>query len=70
MSSYYLEGGMRGSGIYSKDVEYEEFVCENEECGKTNEGGVVATDDWGNYIIECEFCLMTHKEDRIYADGE
>lgn len=70
MSSYYPEGGMMGSGIYSSEVEYDEFVCENEECGKTNEAGIATTDDWGNYIVECEFCLMTHTEGRLYADDE
>ncbi len=66
--SNYPEGSMMGSGIYSKEVEYEEFVCDR--CDKTNEAGVVATDDWGNYIVECEFCLSTHLESSIGQDRD
>ena len=64
-----------GSGIYSRDVAYGYFYCENEECEKLNEDGDTATDDLGNYSIECEFCGCTYlqsslKEDRdnYYAD--
>lgn len=64
----YPEGSMMGSGIYSKEVEYDEFICDR--CEKTNEAGVVATDDWGNYIIECEFCLSTHLESSISQDRD
>ena len=70
MSSNYPEGSMMGSGIYSVEFEYDEFECENEECLKKNEGGVTATDDWGNYEIECEFCGMTHKEGSIGGDQD
>jgi hypothetical protein len=56
MSSNYPEGSMMGSGIYSVEVSYDRFVCENEECEKVNEANITATDDWGNYEIECEFC--------------
>lgn len=64
----YPEGSMMGSGIYSKEVEYDEFICDR--CEKTNEANVVATDDWGNYIIECEFCLSTHLESSISQDRD
>jgi hypothetical protein len=66
--SNYPEGSMMGSGIYSKEVEYDEFICDR--CEKTNEANVVATDDWGNYIIECEFCLSTHLESSISQDRD
>lgn len=68
MSSYYPEGGMMGSGIYSVEVEYEEFFCE--DCEKTNEAGTTATDDWGTYIIECEFCNHTHRESSLSEDRD
>lgn len=68
MSSNYPEGSMRGSGIYSQDVSYDEFDCENEECGKHNEAGDTTTDDWGNYTIECEFCGSIHRESSLDED--
>ena len=61
---------MRGSGIYSVEVDYDEFVCENEECGKTNPASYTATDDWGNYEIRCEFCDSLHKESSLSEDKE
>lgn len=68
---------MRGSGIYAQEVSYDDFECENEECGKTNKAGETTTDDWGNYTIECAFCGMTYLEssleqdrDDYYADRE
>lgn len=70
MSSNYPEGSMRGSGIYGESVEYDEFVCENEECGKTNEGSEVITDDWGNYRIECEFCGAKYRESSLSDDAD
>ena len=70
MSSNYPEGSMRGSGIYSQDVSYDEFICENEECGKTNEAGDTSTDDWGNYYVECEFCGVTNREGSLDQDRE
>jgi len=77
MSSNYPDGSMMGSGIYASEVSYEEFECENEECGKTNEAGETSTDDWGNYSIECEFCGANYLEsslsddrDDYYADQE
>jgi len=70
MSDNYPEGSMRGSGIYSTEVSYEEFECENEECGKTNEAGETATDDWGNYAIECEFCGKTYRESSVSEDRD
>ncbi|CAB4127991.1 hypothetical protein UFOVP223_28 [uncultured Caudovirales phage] len=77
MYGNYPEGSMMGSGIYSTEVEYEEFECENEECGKTNPAGEVATDDWGRYAIECDFCGSTYREsstsedrDDYYADRD
>jgi transcription elongation factor Elf1 len=70
MSDNYPEGSMRGSGIYSQDVDYDEFECENEECGKTNEAGTTSTDDWGNYTIECEFCGATFDERSLEQDRE
>ena len=66
--SNYPEGSMMGSGIYSVEVEYEEFFCEN--CEKTNEEGTTSTDDWGNYIIECEFCNHTHTESSLKQDRD
>ncbi len=59
-------GSMRGSGIYSQEVSYDEFECES--CEKTNEAGEVSTDDWGNYIIECEFCSSTYLESSLDDD--
>ena len=59
-------GSMRGSGIYSQDVSYDEFDCDN--CGKTNPEGDTSTDDWGNYIIECEFCGSTYRESSLDED--
>jgi hypothetical protein len=70
MSSNYPEGSMMGSGIYSSEISYDEFECENEECLKTNEAGETATDDWGNYIIECEFCGSTYTESSISQDRD
>jgi hypothetical protein len=77
MSSNYPDGSMMGSGIYSQEVSYDEFECENEECGETNPAGETSTDDYGNYSVECEFCGMTYREsslsddrDDYYADRE
>jgi hypothetical protein len=61
-------GSMRGSGIDSVEVSYDEFTCENDECGKVNEAGEAYTDDYGNYIIECEFCASTHRESSLSED--
>lgn len=68
MSSNYPEGSMRGSGIYSQSVSYSEFDCD--ECGKNNSDGDTATDDWGNYTIECEFCGHTQTESSLSEDYE
>jgi hypothetical protein len=77
MSSNYPEGSMRGSGIYAQEVSYDEFVCENKECGETNSADTATTDDWGNYEITCEFCGSVYKSssladdrDDYYADQE
>ena len=70
MSSNYPEGSMRGSGIYAQEVSYDEFVCENEECEKTNEAGETATDDWGNYEIVCEFCGSVYKSSSLADDRD
>jgi hypothetical protein len=78
MSSNYPAGSMMGSGIYSVEVSYDKFVCENEECGKENEANLYATDDWGNYEVECEFCGVVHfrsstaedKQDYLEANYE
>lgn len=70
MSDNYPEGSMMGSGIYSQEVSYDEFECENEECGKTNPAGETSTDDWGNYTIECEFCGSIYDESSISQDRE
>lgn len=70
MSSNYPEGSMRGSGIYAQEVSYDEFDCENEECGKTNEAGEATTDDWGNYSVVCEFCGHTYRESSVDEDYE
>ena len=68
---------MRGSGIYSQEVSYDAFDCGNEECQKHNEAGETATDDWGNYTIECEFCgsyyaerSLSEDRDDYYADDD
>jgi hypothetical protein len=70
MSDNYPEGSMRGSGIYSQEVSYNEFDCENPECGKTNEAGETSTDDWGNYSVDCEFCGSNYTESSISQDRE
>jgi hypothetical protein len=70
MSSNYPDGSMMGSGIYAKEVSYDEFDCENEDCGKTNEAGDTSTDDWGNYSVECEFCGVTYREGSLDQDRE
>lgn len=70
MSDNYPEGSMRGSGIYSTEVSYEAFDCENEDCEKHNEAGETATDDWGNYTIECEFCGKTYRESSLSEDRD
>ena len=61
---------MMGSGIYSRDVSYDEFTCDNEDCGKDNPAGDTATDDWGNYEIVCEFCGCTYNESSLSDDRE
>jgi hypothetical protein len=66
MSSNYPEGSMRGSGIYSQEVQYDKFLCDG--CDKENPEGDTATDDWGNYSIECEFCGHTQTESSISED--
>lgn len=68
--SNYPEGSMMGSGIYSTEVSYDAFVCENDECGKENGDGETATDDWGNYTVECEFCGKTYLESSISQDRD
>jgi hypothetical protein len=68
MSAYYPEGSMAGSGIFSQVLSYDEFECENEECGKLNKAGEVYTDDWSNYTIECEVCSYTHQEGNLDED--
>ena len=68
--SNYPEGSMRGSGIYSQEVSYDDFECENEECGKLNEAGETSTDDWGNYSVECDFCGYTNREGSLDQDRE
>ena len=70
MSDNYPEGSMMGSGIYSSEVSYDAFTCENEECGKENGDGDVATDDGGNYIIEGEFCGKTYRESSLSEDRD
>jgi hypothetical protein len=70
MYDNYPEGSMMGSGIYSSEVSYDEFDCESEDCGKTNPSGEVATDDWGSYLIECEFCGATYKESSLSEDRD
>ena len=68
--SNYPAGSMMGSGIYSIEVEFEEFTCENDECGKENEAGETVTDDWGNYTVECEFCGKVYMESSIKQDRD
>ena len=59
---------MMGSGIYSQEVEYDEFTCD--ECGKENPEGDTATDDWGYYTIDCEFCGTTYSESSLSQDKD
>ena len=59
---------MRGSGIYSTDVAYDEFTCS--DCGKINPEGETATDDWGNYEVACEFCGYVESESSLSEDYE
>jgi hypothetical protein len=61
-------GSMYGSGIDSVEVSYDQFTCENGECEKVNEAGEAMTDDYGNYIIECEFCSATYRESSLSED--
>lgn len=68
--SNYPPGSMMGSGIYARDVSYEAFDCENEECEKHNEAGDTVTDDWGNYTVECEFCGKTYRESSLKEDRD
>lgn len=70
MSSNYPEGSMRGSGIYSVEVSYDAFDCENDECQHHNEAGETSTDDWGHYTIECGWCGMTHSESSLSEDKD
>lgn len=64
------DGSMRGSGIYSQEVSYDEFDCENEECGKHNEAGETSTNDWGQYTVACEFCGSTYFESSLADDRD
>lgn len=66
--SNYPEGSMRGSGIYSQEVSFEKFDCENEECEKTNEAGETVTDDDGGYDVVCEFCGTVYMSSSISQD--
>ncbi len=66
--SNYPEGSMMGSGIYSVEVSYEAFDCENEDCEEHNEAGETATDDWGNYDVECAFCGKTYFSSSVKQD--
>jgi hypothetical protein len=70
MSSNYPEGSMRGSGIYAQEVSYDEFVCENEDCEKTNEASDTTTDDWGNYEVVCEFCGSVYQSSSLEQDKD
>lgn len=70
MSGYYPEGSMKGSGIDNFEFDYDDFVCENEDCGKENKSPVAYGNDWGNWIVECEFCTMQHASGSVYDDGE
>ena len=70
MSDNYPDGSMMGSGIYSSEVSYSEFTCENEECGKDNGAGETSTDDWGNYSVDCEFCGANYLESSVSEDRE
>lgn len=57
MSSYYPEGSMRGSGIYSQDVVLD-VTCP--ECDHEWEADF-QTDDWGNVDqdVTCPECKET-----------
>ena len=70
MSGYYPAGSMKGSGIDSVEIPYDEFVCENEDCGEKNEAGNSATDDWGNYEVECEACGEVYFRSSISQDKQ
>jgi transcription elongation factor Elf1 len=68
MSSNYPNGSMMGSGIYSQEVSHDSFDCML--CGETNEHDEVATDDWGNYEINCSVCGATHKQSSLKEDRD
>jgi hypothetical protein len=70
MSGNYPAGSMMGSGIYSVEVPYGEFTCENEECGEHNEAGESATDDYGNYEVVCEACGVQYLESSLSQDKQ
>lgn len=68
MSSNYPEGSMYGSGIYSKEVDYDMYTCD--ECGNTNTAGVAITDDYGDYTITCDHCGADYMYGSISEDIE
>ena len=70
MSDNYPEGSMMGSGIYAKEVSYDAFTCENEDCGEENGDGETVTDDYGNYSVDCEFCGKTYRESSLSEDRD
>lgn len=59
-----------GSGIDAKDVYYDEFYCNNDECEQLNQAGETITDDLGYYSIECEFCGQTYRESSLKEDRD
>lgn len=63
MSEYYDGGSMRGSGIYSEEVEHDVFQCN--ECEFDNPEGAVPTDDWGRYEVCCSECGWLYLEGKV-----
>jgi hypothetical protein len=54
-----------GSGIFAQEVEYGPFTCGDADCLTDNEGGHTATDDEGNYSVECEACGWVYFESNL-----
>ena len=70
MNGYTDGWSMRGSGIYSEVVEFEGFVCRDIDCLHHNQPSFVATDDWGNYVIECEACGLVQDAGNLSEEKE
>jgi hypothetical protein len=68
--SNYPEGSMRGSGIFSDEFDYEDFVCENDECLFENKQVVAQVDDWGDYTVVCQKCKDEYTNGNVNEDRE